>query len=384
MTRAVILAAGRSERLGPTVDKLWMELGTVSVIEHAVKAFIDNALVGHVTVVTRKDGVAKMQYLLDTFHTHKTLDVVAGGDTRMQSVYEGVLASNEEFVAIHDAARPLVTDELITRVCSTAHHVGAACPALAVVDALVRLDCNEQECERVDRTNLFVIQTPQVMRRRDWLAGFDIAKKRGIEALDDTHIANLAGISVRYVEGDRTNIKLTHPSDVAFAKQLQTDLMNNRTRTGFGYDIHRLVPNRECWLGGVRFENNGMGLEGHSDADVLLHAICDALLGAAVMGDIGVLFPPSDPIHRNRPSTEFLEEVVRRVRSAGWNILHIDATVIAETPKVMPQSITIRSHIARVCSIPLENISIKATTNEGIGALGRGEGVAAHAVATLG
>jgi 2-C-methyl-D-erythritol 4-phosphate cytidylyltransferase/2-C-methyl-D-erythritol 2,4-cyclodiphosphate synthase len=196
-------------------------------------------------------------------------------------------------------------------------------------------------------------------------------------------MATLLGKRVIHVSGDRANIKITYAEDIVFAEQLMNKSPLQEYRTGFGYDIHRTSEDRKCYLGGILFDDSPIGLLGHSDADVLLHAICDALLGAASLGDIGVHFPPSDDKHKGRSSSEFLVEVNQLLRDNGWAVGNIDATVIAETPKIMSKAIAIRTHISSLLNVSIDKISIKATTNEGLGALGQMEGIAAHAVAMV-
>lgn len=377
----MILAAGRSERLG-TVDKLWVSLYGKPLIQWSIEAFDKASEIYAITLVTRKESIDRLRSLVSTLRLDKPLDIVLGGETRMESVAHACAGIDATLIAVHDGARPLITPELIDRVCTAARGNACACLSLPVVETIVRAN-QGFESERIDRTDLRALQTPQVIRRDIWLEGRVKAQIAGIEVTDDTHMATLTQNPVIHIAGNRNNIKVTYADDIDFAEQVMMQTPLREYRTGFGYDIHRTSPERLCYLGGVLFEKSNIGLVGHSDADVLLHAICDSLLGAASLGDIGVHFPPSDDRHKDRPSSEFLIEVNRLLIENGWMIGNIDATVIAESPKVMSKAIEIRTHISNLIKIPLDNISIKATTNEGLGAIGSGDGIAAHAVATV-
>lgn len=377
----MILAAGRSERLG-TVDKLWVSLHGKPLLQWSIEAFDQAQEISGLTLVTRQESIDKLTSLVSGLNLRKPIGIILGGMSRMESVENACKSVDTTFIAVHDAARPLITPQLIDHVCRAARGNVCACLSLPVVETIVR---SSQQCEkeRVDRTDLFSLQTPQVIRRDTWRDGRAKAQSLGIEVTDDTHMATLTGNPVIHVAGHRNNIKVTYADDIEYAEQAMMQSIQREYRTGFGYDIHRTDPDRLCVLGGIHFEDSKVGLLGHSDADVLLHAICDSLLGAASLGDIGVHFPPSDDAHKGRPSSEFLTEVNHLLKRHGWTVGNIDATVIAEAPKVMAKAVEIRTHISSLLEIPLDNISIKATTNEGLGAIGQGDGIAAHAVATV-
>ncbi len=299
---------------------------------------------------------------------------VQGGGTRQESVRAGLRALPEgtEFVLIHDGARPFISQDLIARVIQSTQEHGAATPALAVTDTI------RQGNKTLDRSQLHAVQTPQGFRVSDLLKAYENPQP----ATDDAGLMDQAGFPVALVEGDRRNIKLTTIEDYELA--LRMIQVIPETRTGLGYDIHAFSqdPTRPLWLGGVQFEG-APGLEGHSDADALLHAVVDALLGAAGMGDIGLLYPNTDPEWKDVRSTRFLEETAARLRAEAWEIVHLDATILAEVPKVMPRSHDIKQAIALATGIDPGCVSIKATTNEKLGAIGRSEGIAAMAVATI-
>jgi 2-C-methyl-D-erythritol 4-phosphate cytidylyltransferase/2-C-methyl-D-erythritol 2,4-cyclodiphosphate synthase len=304
----------------------------------------------------------------------EALFVVEGGDTRTQSAARGIEAVPlwAEAALIHDAARPFLTHETISRVVSAVASVGAAFPAIPVTDTIKQRE--GESVRTLDRAQLVAVQTPQGAR----IEHFRKAYKLGIEATDDMALLEVAGINLTAVAGDPENIKVTTEADLRGRGQVEV-------RTGLGYDIHRFSsdPDRPLWLGGVLFEGEGPGLEGHSDADSLVHAVVDSLMGAAGLGDIGEHYPNTDPRWKNEPSATFLKETGQMLSRAGWEVVNIDVSVLAERPRVSPRREEVRSTVAGLLGIDDARVSIKATTNEGLGAIGRGEGVAAFAVATI-
>ena len=377
----MILAAGRSERLG-NVDKLWVALNGKPLIQWSIEAFDSASEISGITIVTRADSTDKFSDLLSNLDLNKPVKIVVGGATRMESVRNACDAIDAEYIAVHDGARPCISPELINAVCMAARGHDCACLSLPVVETLVRTRNNHEE-ERIDRANLTALQTPQVIRLSCWRAGKSAADALLVDVTDDTHMATLLAKPVVHVTGDRNNIKVTYAEDIALAGQILRTSKQMEYRTGFGYDIHQTSQASECHLGGIHFTESHVGLIGHSDADVLLHAICDALLGAVALGDIGVHFPPSDDRHKGRASSEFLTEVHQLLKAHGWSVGNVDATVIAEAPKLMPRAVEMRAHISQILGVSIDRVSIKATTNEGLGALGKGDGIAAHAVAMV-
>ncbi|MFN3690613.1 MAG: 2-C-methyl-D-erythritol 2,4-cyclodiphosphate synthase, partial [Fimbriimonadales bacterium] len=306
-----------------------------------------------------------------------------GGATRQQTVGNALahLPEGVRFVAVHDAARPLVSHALLDRLIETARQHGAAVPALPVQDTLKRAANDMQVLETLPREGLYRVQTPQIVRA-DWLleahrraaeAGFDAAT-------DDAQLLERAGYPVHLTLGDPRNIKLTTPDDLSLLRLYAGE--GALTRAGIGYDIHPLTEGRTLMLGGVGIDYP-LGLQGHSDADVVVHAICDALLGAAALGDIGHHFPNSDPRWKDAPSLLFLRHVGALLHQHGWRPLHLDAMVVAESPKLAPYVPAMRTHIAQALSILPEQVSIKATTNEGMDAVGARRAIACYAVATI-
>ncbi len=366
---AILLAAGRSERFGR--DKVGLLIDGKPVWRHAFEAFLHHPEVGGVGLVVSDERIEEFKSAAP-----EATFVVGGGRSRPESAQRGLAAVPEEFdwVAFHDAARPFVSADLISRTFEAAETSGAACPGLAVTDTIKLV--RPGSVQTLDRSSLSAVQTPQIGHRRDFLRGYALA---GDRMTDDLSVLEAAGIVPQIVPGDPANIKITHPGD------------ENRTpstmeiRTGFGYDIHSFSPDpaRPLWLGGVEFPEERPGLEGHSDADALLHAVVDALLGAVGLGDIGTHYPPSDPQWKDRASIEFLKETGRMIKEKGYRIVNIDSTVLAERPKILPRRPEIVQVIADALLISADQVSVKATTHEKLGALGRGEGIAAMAIATL-
>jgi len=365
-TYAAILAAGRGSRFGG--DKVTQRLGELPVWRHAYDCFAGVLGAPQVFVVVNEDNESEIE-------RQGAPKTVRGGGTRQESTLAALhsLPEGAEFLLIHDAARPFVSAELIGRVLEATQREGAAGAAVGVFDTIRNL-----ELAVVPRADLRAMQTPQGSRV-DWLLEA-YARAEG-EFTDDLAVLQAAGFPVALVPGDSGNFKITEPADFLRAQQ---KLGLPETRTGLGYDIHSFSedPDRQLWLGGVAFDGH-RALEGHSDADVLLHAITDAILGAVGLGDIGLHFPPSDPQWKNQPSLTFVRFAAEKARERGWQIVNIDATVIAESPKVMPRAREICSAVAAAVGTQPGRISVKATTNERLGSIGRSEGIAAFAVATL-
>jgi 2-C-methyl-D-erythritol 4-phosphate cytidylyltransferase/2-C-methyl-D-erythritol 2,4-cyclodiphosphate synthase len=302
---------------------------------------------------------------------------ILGGDDRRASSRLAVDAcADSDIVLLHDAARPFVTSGLISRVIRGVEERGAATPAIPVTDTIKEV--RDEGIFTLDRSRLFAVQTPQGARR-DLLIRAHAIESGAVT--DDMSLLEQIGVHPALVDGDPRNIKITSPEDL---ERAEAHLMGGETRTGLGYDVHAYSsdPSRALFLGGVHFEGH-RGLEGHSDADVLLHAVTDSLLGACALGDIGQHFPNSDPRWRGEPSVTFLAYAARLIAERGWRVVNIDATVIAESPKIMSRVLEIRSAIASAIACEVERISVKATTNEKLGTIGRGEGIAAFATATV-
>jgi len=311
---------------------------------------------------------------------------VPGGARRQDSVTAGLdEVGDAAIVVVHDGARPFAEPSLFTSVVrAVANGADAAIAAVPVTDTLKRV-VDGRVVQTLDRTAFALAQTPQAFRRAALETALATAATRGATVTDEATLVEEMGGTVVVVPGDASNLKLTNPEDLAVAQAIAQSRGAARqppVRTGIGYDVHKLVPGRRLLLGGVEIPFD-RGLDGHSDADALLHAIADALLGAAALGDIGAHFPPTDPAFKNADSLVLLAAVGALLVATGYHVLNVDATVIAEAPRLMPYVERMRAAIAGSLSLDVDQVGVKATTNEGMGFPGRGEGIAALAVATV-
>jgi len=333
-------------------------------------------------VVVRGEDIDLARTLLTTYATPKVSSVVAGGDHRQASVLAGLAHVGPAPVAvIHDGARPLVSPEVVTAVIMTASQTGAATAAVPLRETVKRVE-GATVAETLDRDRLWIARTPQAFRTDLLVQAHNRANAEGFVGTDDAVLVERLGQGVRIVEDAPQNLKVTVPSDRDLAEMYLRPNPLRVMRTGLGYDAHRLVPGRTLRLGGVSIPSP-RGLLGHSDADVLAHAVMDALLGAAGLGDIGQHFPSTDIAWKDADSVELLRRVTAMVSAAGWRIVHVDSVVLAEAPQLAPFFASMRERLAAAMGVDPSSISIKATTTEGLGAIGRQEGIAAHAVATL-
>lgn len=385
MTRVhtVIPAAGRGVRFGSQKNKIFRELNGRPIIEWTVDAF--RMTVDNITVVAGADDIDQLEKLV----ARGNVRVVLGGQTRQESVWNGLqtVENDEAVVLVHDAARPLVSPDLIFRCIESAREFGSGVAAVKVVDALkssrVTDDADTVINTDVDRSSIWAAQTPQaftagILRRAHQMAACD-----EFAGLDESSLVQrLPNTTVRLVPGDRRNLKITTEEDLAFASLIAPSSYGLENRIGIGYDIHRLVDGRPLWLGGVQIPSD-IGLDGHSDADVILHAICDSLLGAAALPDIGHLFPNTDQEYLGVSSVKLLDRVRSLLQEHGWSVGNIDTMVIAERPKIAPFIEQMKLTISDVLLVSQNRISVKATTNEGIGSLGAGDGIACHASASI-
>ncbi|MEA5050953.1 MAG: 2-C-methyl-D-erythritol 2,4-cyclodiphosphate synthase [Oscillospiraceae bacterium] len=372
---AILVAGGSSARMGG-VDKLFIRLAGTTVFERSLAALQNNALVGEIVVVAGEANLSRLRALSAPFS--KVSRVVAGGPTRFDSVQNGVAAADPaaEYYAIHDAARPFAGDGLITAVIRAAEAFGASAPGIPLADTVKRLAADGTVADTPARDGLVAVQTPQVFGAALYRAA---AKHFSGGAYDDCQIVERAGRKVCITAGDPANFKITTKDDIARARAMAGE---TAMRIGHGYDVHRLTEGRKLILGGVEipFER---GLLGHSDADVLAHAVMDALLGAAALPDIGAQFPDSDPAYEGADSMSLLAQVGDKVRGAGFAVGNVDATVVCQRPKLRPHIDAMRENIARALGIEAGRVGVKATTEEGLGFTGDGAGIAAHAVALL-
>jgi 2-C-methyl-D-erythritol 4-phosphate cytidylyltransferase/2-C-methyl-D-erythritol 2,4-cyclodiphosphate synthase len=374
-TVALLVAAGSGSRMGGEVPKQYRRIAGKAVLAHAIDHLRHPSIDATQVVIGEDQEAAYAEAVGD----RALPSPVIGGATRQQSVRNGLEALVNEGVSrvlIHDAARPFLPSVVIDRLQIALDAHPAAVPALPVVDTLARAD--DALGEAVTRDGLIRVQTPQAFRF-DAIWGAH-AGWTGGEATDDAQIARAAGIEVVTVEGDTALEKLTYEADFARAEAHLAATLS--PRTGLGFDVHALAPGEELWLGGLKIPHD-KGLKGHSDADVVLHALTDALLGALGAGDIGDHFPPSDPQWRGAASSRFVEHARDLIAQAGGRIEHVDMTIICEAPKIGPHRAAMRETVAGLLRLPVQRVSIKATTTERLGFTGRGEGVAAQAVATI-
>ena len=373
-TVALIVAAGTGERAGGGTPKQFRLLAGKPIIAHAYDSLADHPMVSGVAVVA---AAGQEHALADALGERPLIARARGGATRRLSVRAGLEAiGNADRVLIHDAARPFVPAGVTDRLLATLDAHAGAVPVLPVVDTLAR--SGPELGGVVDRSQLLRVQTPQAFRYDVVMAAHQ-AWTAGSEPTDDAQMVRAAGHAVATVAGDARLEKITLPEDFATA---EARLGRRVFRTGMGYDVHRLVEGEELWLGGL-FIPHTKGLSGHSDADVALHALTDAILGAIAAGDIGQHFPPSEPQWRGASSDRFLQHAATLAVESGARIEHIDLTIICEAPKIGPHRESIRARIAELLALPLARVSVKATTTERLGFTGRGEGIAAQAVATV-
>jgi 2-C-methyl-D-erythritol 4-phosphate cytidylyltransferase/2-C-methyl-D-erythritol 2,4-cyclodiphosphate synthase len=370
---ALIVAAGTGERLGGGLPKQFRPLAGKPILRWAVEPFLRHSAIRHVRVVV---GQGQRQLAADALSGVEVGEFVIGGAERADSVRAGLGAVSSDAVLVHDAARPFCPAAVIDRlIASLEFHDGAA-PVLPAGDTLARATATIDA--PVDRSNLVRVQTPQAFRTDALRRAFD--GWAGDAPTDETTVLRAAGMTVASVAGDPALDKLTSAADWARAEQWLAGVLV--PRTGMGFDVHAFSGEGPLMLGGIAVPHS-RGLAGHSDADVVLHAITDALLGAAGLGDIGEHFPPSDPQWKGANSDLFLRRAAGLVRAGGAIIDHVDCTVIAEEPKVGPHRTAMRERIAAILGLAVDRVSIKATTTEGLGFTGRREGIAAQAVASI-
>ncbi len=379
---AVVVAAGDGVRAGGDLPKQFRRIGGETLLEHALSAFVKAPNIAFVQPVTRSKDLALACTLTSGM---KVLAPVSGGVTRQASVcagLEALLPHSPDIVLIHDAARPFASASLIARAIEAAEKTGAAIPALPVNDTVKRVDQSGIVEATLDRNFIRLVQTPQAFAFPPLLEAHRRAAAQGrSDFTDDAALAEWAGIKVSVFAGEPGNIKLTTPEDFARAEAIQSDALGD-VRTGSGLDVHAFGPGDHVTLGGIHIPHN-QALTGHSDADVALHALTDAILGALADGDIGAHFPPSDAQWRGASSDRFLAFAVGRVRTRGGRIAHLDLTIVCEAPRIGEHRDTMRANIARLAGIGIERVAVKATTSEKLGFTGRGEGIAAYATATV-
>ena len=367
---AIIVAAGASRRMG--FDKLSYRLPDGrTVLETSCALFAAHPAVDELVLVA---GGNRPQCEAIAAACPKPCTVVQGGATRADSVRSGLAAAKGQLVAIHDAARPFASAEIITAALQAAAESGAAAPAVPVKDTIKIADQDGKVVATPDRAMLYAVQTPQCFDRALYLQALEaVSDEKASLVTDDCSLFELAGLPVTLTAGDYANLKITTKEDLQKEKTM---------RIGHGYDVHRLVEDRKLILGVVEVPYE-KGLLGHSDADVLLHAVMDAVLGAAALGDIGQHFPDTDPAYKGADSLALTREVAKIIAAHGYKVGNIDATILCQRPKLAPHIPAMRQNIADAFGLPLDAVSVKATTEEHLGFTGEGLGIAAHAVALI-
>jgi 2-C-methyl-D-erythritol 4-phosphate cytidylyltransferase/2-C-methyl-D-erythritol 2,4-cyclodiphosphate synthase len=380
---AIVVAGGRGERAGGDMPKQYRDLAGEPMIRPTLRAFLNHAQVALVQPVIHRDD--ENLYRAATADLTKLAPPVGGGATRQASVragLEALAARAPDLVLIHDAARPFLTGALIDRAIGAGMATGAAVPGLAIADTVKAIDADFRVAETLDRSRLRIVQTPQVFAFDLILKAHRRAAEAGLENFtDDAALAEWAGHRVSVFEGETGNVKVTANEDFARAEIAHLASLSD-IRTGNGFDVHAFADGDHVMLGGIRIAHT-RGVTGHSDADVALHALVDAILGALADGDIGLHFPPSDPQWKGASSDRFLAFASERVRARRGMIAHLDVTIVCEAPKISPHRDAMRARIASIAGIPVARVAVKATTSEKLGFTGRGEGIVAMATATL-
>jgi 2-C-methyl-D-erythritol 4-phosphate cytidylyltransferase/2-C-methyl-D-erythritol 2,4-cyclodiphosphate synthase len=379
---AIVVAAGRGFRAGGETPKQYRRIGGVPVIRPSIALFAAHDAIDVVQPVIHPDDAGLFGEAVNGL---TMLPWVAGGATRQSSVragLESLVRHHPDIVLIHDAARPFASAALVSRAITAAAERKAAIPALPVVDTVKKVDGHKTVVETLDRSRLVTVQTPQAFAYSVLLDAHRRAAAAGRDDFtDDAALAEWAGIAVSVFDGEQSNVKLTTADDFARAEAERNAALTD-IRTGSGYDVHTFGAGDHVMLGGIRIPHTH-GVVGHSDADVALHALTDAILGALADGDIGHHFPPSDPQWRGASSDRFLAFACERARARGGVIANLDTTIVCEAPRVGPHRDAMRARIAAIAGISADRVGVKATTSEELGFTGRREGIVAMATATI-
>ena len=382
----IIVAGGRGTRASNASDNLpkqYRPIAGVPVLKRTIKQFLAMDLIDIIIPIIHQDD-EKYFSALNLEHK-KLFPPVFGGKTRQLSVFEGLKALetyNPNYVLIHDGARPFISEQVVKNIVAGLEDSSAILPVISVIDTIKRSNDGRTIGGTEDRAQLYAAQTPQGFAFQTILSAHKKAISLSDSFSDDSAIAEWAGIAVNMCEGSSDNIKLTTNEDFSRAERFLAMQQPLETRVGSGYDVHQFEKGNEIILGGVKIPHSKK-LKGHSDADAALHVLTDAILGALADGDIGTHFPPSDKKWQNEPSTTFLKFAIKRLKNRKGRIVHLDLTIQCEAPKIAPHTQKMRQSIANICSIDIGRISVKATTSEKMGFIGRGEGLAAFATATI-
>lgn len=380
---AIIPAAGSGSRMHLDHPKQFHLLAGAPMLIHTVRAFLLNPHIGRCVVVVPAHWLDATNALFAQYGLDRTsLAVTAGGRRRQDSVQAGLrlLDDATDIVLVHDGARPLISQDLIDRCCLAARKHGAAIAAVPVKDTLKKATADHRVAATVDRRELWQAQTPQAVERL--LLEKAYRQSDGGDVTDEAALLEQAGIPVYLVEGSETNIKITRPEDLLLAEKIMDSTHSPRMRIGHGFDAHRFSPGRPLVLGGVNIPH-ALGLAGHSDADVVTHALCDALLGALGARDIGHHFPDSDSRFAGVYSISLLEKVIELVAEKGFGLANADITIVCQTPRLASHIETMRAILAKACRVDVQYLNVKATTTEKMGYTGREEGIGCHAVVLL-
>jgi 2-C-methyl-D-erythritol 4-phosphate cytidylyltransferase / 2-C-methyl-D-erythritol 2,4-cyclodiphosphate synthase len=386
----LIAAGGRGERVGAGLPKQFIEIGGRTILERSIACFTSHPAVSEVIVALPPDEVSRMTARVTSL-AWSAVRCVAGGARRQDSVEQAFRASRPDasVLAVHDAARPFVSAAVIDRTIAAAAAHGAAIAALPVRDTVKQAGGDRAAAPRtiaatLPREDIFLAQTPQAFRRDVLARAFDLARAEGWDVTDEAMLVERAGYTVRLVDGEPGNMKITTPEDLEAARRRfeSLDPAAPLLRIGTGYDLHQLVEGRPLILGGVTIPS-AVGLSGHSDADILCHAITDAVLGAAAAGDIGRLFPDTEPEWKGAHSVALLAGAVHHLHRSGYRVVNVDATVIAERPKLLPHLDAMRANLAGALQVTVEQVSVKGKTNERVDSMGEGRSMACHAVALV-
>lgn len=378
MWYAVILGGGSGQRMHAGKNKVLLELCGIPVLIRSLQAF--EGLTDGMLVVMRKEDINEARELLDAWG-YSNVPITEGGATRQESVYHGLLAlpSSCDSVLIHDGARCLVDQDTILRCMESTKRVGCGVAAISVTDTIKKVNASEQTVETPSREYLRAVQTPQAFRVKSLLQAHLTAISDGFVGTDDASLLEHMGVPVQLVEGNTQNLKITRPEDLAVAASYLSMNSQPEMHIGYGYDVHQLTAGRKLILCGIEIPHT-VGLLGHSDADVALHALMDAMLGSVALGDIGHLFPDTDEQYRSISSLKLLSAVRQRLLTEKAVVVNCDITIAAQKPKLAPYIQAMRETVAASLCIPVASVSVKATTTEHLGFEGRMEGISASAV----
>lgn len=381
---AILVAGGAGNRFGAKLPKQFLDLGGRPLIEYSLDLFSSLEDISGIVLVLPEEHIAPWKQRLEPRQPHK-FRFGAGGLTRQKSVQNGMalVDSGADWVVVHDVARPMVKADLIKRALQGAKETGCAVVALPVADTLKKADEAQFVEKTVSREQLYSVQTPQVFSRKLLEEALRWAESRGLDATDEAGVVERMGHRVKLVDGSVFNFKVTRPQDLEMAEALMRYQKEPKgvvdLRIGEGYDVHAFAEGRKLILGGVEIPHD-KGLLGHSDADALLHAIGDAMLGAVAEGDLGKHFPDSDPQYKGVSSEFLLGKISELLDKKGFGVANVDATIVCQRPKLAPHVPRMRENIAKALKIDVERVSVKATTEEGLGFTGTQQGLAARAI----